>query len=178
MPISAKLYSALALGQTFQTMFQINLPWHFTKRTFGDLFRFFASRSILVLGLYRAATEENNAILPYVYTSPDLSVVCKVFYFILQHLSPPYHSPLLFSSLLFVTWTFTMRTCKLTLFHPFLSFSFVRFLTRAIDYIAIPPRYFCKKHWMNLLLPLDLHPNLYHPLRMQRTAGTQLLLNQ
>ena len=69
-PILAQFFEALVLGQKFQTTFQIDLPVRFCGQKFSRVYRFFISRNILVMAIYRATTDENGALFPYVYLSP------------------------------------------------------------------------------------------------------------
>ena len=68
--ISAKFFTALTLGQKFQTMLQILVPSLFVGQEFASVYRAFTARSISVLGIYRGVSEVNKATFPYVYVSP------------------------------------------------------------------------------------------------------------
>ena len=64
------LVESLSCGQKNQTMYQVKIPVTFAGRTFKDLFRACISRNVLLIGLYRAASEENRASLPFVCANP------------------------------------------------------------------------------------------------------------
>ena len=69
--VSAKFFECLTQGQKYQTIFQIKIPPAFVGRPFKDFFRVMMSRNILVLSLYRAPSDTNEAQFPYVVTGPS-----------------------------------------------------------------------------------------------------------
>ena len=73
--IAATFFESLVIGQKYQAMFQIIVPEHLIGKLYKDVFRSFIARNILVLGILRAPTTENEATFDYVYTSPDLDTI-------------------------------------------------------------------------------------------------------
>jgi len=68
---------ALVCGQDMKSVHQVRIPHTFVGETYQDVFRAFISRNILVLGLYRSASEEDQSYLPYVYGSPSPTSKCR-----------------------------------------------------------------------------------------------------
>jgi hypothetical protein len=73
--IAATFFESLVIGQKYQAVFQILVPEHLIGVVYKDVFRTFIARNILILGIYRAPTTQNEATFDYVYTSPDLDTI-------------------------------------------------------------------------------------------------------
>ena len=66
---------AVVCGQGSKTIFSIATPPNYIGRAYLDIFRVFNSRNVLCLGIYRAASDKNMAVLPYVYACPLLTSI-------------------------------------------------------------------------------------------------------
>jgi hypothetical protein len=76
-PMAPLMCERLLCGQKHKTMVQIDLPPCFAGRKFGDLYRAFLSKNLLVLALRRAASILDRSLLPYVYTCPHRGLELK-----------------------------------------------------------------------------------------------------
>lgn len=71
------LVESLVCGQGSKNIFSVKVPLNYVGMTFGDVFRAFGSRNILVLGIYRAPFEDDLSMLPFAYSCPKSSALMR-----------------------------------------------------------------------------------------------------